>query len=1175
MTLSPEDAYKHVSAQQKLAAGPDASIWVSANAGSGKTKVLIDRVARLLLTGVTPDSILCITYTKAAASEMQQRLFKRLGSWSVMADADLAKDLKDLQGDEATGLESDQLKSARALFAKALETPGGLRIETLHAFAGRVLRRFPLEAGVPPGFSELDEVDSKRLWLKASRTAFYDGLEDPIRRGDFARLMEEVKGLRYEGAIDLVTFNAPKLRRFVNRYPTREDQYTMLGDMLNAPDMTRHQMLDHLVGSGLPKERLRAAIPILETGKAAKDRDLLETIARLVLEDDLEAGFEAYKSVFLTKAGELRKQAPFSKAHEGTLVEDLFALGGGRETVRFLDGMKLLAAITLRDRTLALLNMATPMLAAHTNEKRLRAGLDFDDLISETRKLLQNPGLAEWVLYKLDGGISHVLLDEAQDTSPDQWIIVNAIVEAFFAGDSGQKLIRTLFVVGDEKQSIYSFQGADTAKFQRERQTFASREQDEAAGVKFHLPAVEMSFRSTPQVLNFVDAVFNGPASQSGAPFSTEPPSGADTIRHHAFRHDQAGQVEFWPVVQPDTKATGVTWQAPLDMERQVSAQAALADRLANWIAWRLSDDAPPVWEDSNPATTRKARAGDILILVRSRKALFHSIIRALKTRNLPVAGADRVNLKEALPVQDVLNLIRYALCPEDDLTLAELLKGPFIGLTDDDAHLFPIAWDRGTKSLRARLFASYNPDFDFAKDFLTRLSTHRTLPAFEFLSWALNTRHKGRNQTGWQMIHARFGSPAKDPLDALLAISDGMDDAESASLQTFLTAMEGQDSEIKREPTGPANEIRVMTVHGAKGLEAPIVILPDTTGVSPSRLSGNLVFDESETPVWLLKGEDDCPATSVLRALEEEKARAESNRLLYVALTRAKDHLLICGAWKGHQNGKGYDENSWYDLCAQTTDLITDHETLTDDNGLWRMGALPALATAPASAPAASLPSPLPDWITKPVRRTSADRHDELRAPSQLLPGDTPVLPPFGKDHVKRFQRGRLIHALLEILPDTPPPEREARAVRFLSRCLDETESALADDILTVTFDVLNAPDLAEVFGPGGRAEAPVVGRGPNLPKGVIINGRLDRLRVTEDKVLVIDYKTDRPPPKRPEDVALPYLAQMGAYFDVLSMTYPNKSVQCALLWTDGPHFMVLNESDMMNALTKARGKV
>ena len=1164
-------AYDRVVAAQKQAALPEASIWVSANAGSGKTKVLIDRVARLLLTGVQPDSILCITYTKAAASEMQQRLFKRLGAWSVMGNDELARDLKDLQGMDYSG-DGEALKAARALFAKALETPGGLRIETLHAFAGRVLRRFPLEARVPPGFKELDEVDNKTLWTKAARKSFDKLKANPHRWPLFTDLMKEIGGKRYDGAIEVITGSASKLHRFLHGARTPERRFEAISTTLAAPLVPAGEVLRELMDTGLPRQELTAAINELRTLGSTNDIKFSDQLLSVMDTADLKAAMEVYRKAFYDSKGNQREKPPYTKKLEGTIVEDLFAPGTGREVDRFLRLENDVKAAILRDRTVTLLEIAADVMAEHDHEKRIRAGLDFDDLIANTRDLLTGPGLAEWVLYKLDGGISHVLLDEAQATSPDQWVIVNSLVEEFFSGASGHDLIRTLFVVGDEKQSIYSFQGADTAKFQSERQRFASRQTDDTIGGKIHLPQVEMSFRSTQQVLSFVDEVFNGPASFGSAPFSTAPPSEADKISHQAFREPHRGLVEFWPLDEPEAVPTGVPWHAPMDMERQESAPFRLAEKLAKWIDARLAPGAPAVYEEGKDGKPRPARPGDILILVRSRKALFHSIIQRLKAKGLPVAGADRLNIQETLAVQDVLNLVRFALLQEDDLTLAEILKGPFLGLLDDDTHLFPLAYDRGQSSLWQRLQESGHPDHKKAAAFLKTVLERRRLPAFEFLSWVMNTRHAELGQTGWQMINARFGSPAHDPLEALISISANLEDAESASLQTFLAAVEAQDSEIKREQSGPADEIRVMTVHGSKGLEAPIVILPDTTGVGNNTLSGNLSFTEDGVPVWMVKKDEDCPASAAIRAQEEAKSRAEANRLLYVALTRAKDQLLICGAWNGVKTGQGYKDGSWYDLCQQTIATWALGDAEHDGHGIWRFGGLPQPESDAPVVREEKPVAPLPDWIFKPRPVSTSEHQDQLRAPSSLLPGDTPVLPPFGKDHVRRFQRGRLIHALLEILPDTPYEDRRARASRFIDTCLDADQAHLKEDIIDVTFSVLEAPELAPVFGPGGRPEAPVVGRGPNIPKGVIINGRVDRLRVTEDEVWVIDYKTDRPPPKRAEDVAMPYLAQLGAYKDVLSVTYPDKCVKCALLWTDGPHFMVLDESAMLAALVKAK---
>ncbi len=1168
--LTPDEAYERVTGQQKLAAVPDASVWVSANAGSGKTKVLIDRVARLLLSGAAPDCILCITYTKAAASEMQQRLFKRLGSWSVMADDELRRDLLDLQGGVEADYDQTALKTARALFAKALETPGGLRIETLHAFAGRVLRRFPLEAGVPPGFSELDDIEGERIWAAAARKAYLATFEAEDTREEFRTLIRNIGGLGLEGVTKLVREKAMALRVFLETQTITDARRRTLSEALHAPDANADELIAEAMGADLPRERIERAIDLYRDEGGKNNLASADKLQAVMSARDPAIAFEIYSGFFLTGKGEARKSL-YTKKLEGTLLESIFHPDTGSETQRFKELLETLSAIRLRDRTNALLTVAAPVLAEHAYAKRIQAGLDFDDLIVETRKLLQTPGIAEWVLFKLDGGISHVLLDEAQDTSPEQWHIVNALVSEFFAGANAADRIRTLFVVGDEKQSIYSFQGADTAQFQSERQRFASRTDETDEGLAFHLPEIEMSFRTVPQVLEFVDHIFNAMTGPGRAPFSTETPAEADRIRHHAFRHNQPGQVEVWPLEKPVSAPTGVAWDAPLDMEREISAPALLSRQISRWISARLESD-EGVWTEDRQPRGRKVDPGDILILVRSRGPLFRALIQALKAEGLPVAGADRVNLLDTLAVQDLLNLVRFVLCPEDDLTLAEILKGPFIGLLDDDRYLLPLAARRDGASLWSRLQASDMAEHQAATRFLSSVFERRHLPAYEFLESVLNTRDELSGQTGWQQIHSRFGLPARDPLEALLGIAGGMEDDEAASLQRFLDAVEHQNADIKRELSGPSGEIRVMTVHGAKGLEAPIVILPDTTGVAQDRLSGSVQFTDDGVPVWLDSSEIQCQTAREIREREKARQAAEANRLLYVALTRARDQLVICGVWRGRTKS-GYQDGSWYDLCSQSLSGLEHRADFKMRDDVWMIGSLPKVEADEPTTIRQTSELILPDWMSRPVSQTA--RMIDQRAPSQLLPGDTPVLPPFGAQHQVRFQRGRLIHELLEILPDVPSSMRESRARRFLSRCLNADDADLAEDVLKTMFGVLNNPELAEVFGPGGRAEAPVVGSGPNLPKGLVINGRVDRMRITETEVLVIDYKTDRPPPKTPDAVAKPYLAQMGAYYDVLSSTYPQKTVKCALLWTHGPQIMLLSEQAMLEALANARAGV
>ncbi|MEO1100539.1 MAG: double-strand break repair helicase AddA [Pseudomonadota bacterium] len=1155
MTDATAETKDYLAAQtaQADAANPAQSAWVAANAGSGKTKVLIDRVARLLLNGAAPDSILCVTYTKAAANEMLDRLYQRLGAWSTMETGTLGGQLRALEGDADKIYSDDELRQARALFARALETPGGLRIETIHAFCARVLRRFPLEAGVPPGFQEIEDDEANTLWAEAVSAAV---LAAPEAELDAVAI--EGGGWGADAGLSALKAGRSAVSAFAHAHDGDIDAMSeTVRQQIGAPAEAAASILERAMGADFPEQDLSVCIPVLMAG-GSTDQKTGQALQEALATDDPERRWMLYRAIFATKQGSWRASNPYTqKSADLPLIPDLFqmkdGLGREAERVQTVDlNWRKAQAVT---RTRALLSVGLPALDDYRLVKRRRAALDFDDLIQFTRDLLADQSRVDWVLYKLDGGLTHVLLDEAQDTSPDQWSLIHALTEEFFAGKGADRSQspRTLFVVGDEKQSIYSFQGAAPEKFLSQGQSFETRCQ--ASEHPYAMPSMEMSFRSSPDVLQVVDAVFDTDAFD-GAPFAVAPPPEADLIHHTARRAGEAGLVELWPVKPRADVLEDDPWDAPVDMTGESAPKTVLANDVADAIKAML-DARDSVWSGG---TRRAMRPEDVLILVRARTGgLFESMIRALKDRGLPVAGADRLKLADHIGVQDCLNLIRFALLPEDDLTLAEILRGPFCNLVDDDIHLFPLAHGRGRASLWSRLQGQTGQPFGDARVLCERLIGMAALPAFEFLTALLEAPLLGKD-TGWDLIGSRLGSPARDPIEALLARALAHDASGPASLQTFVSAMDSDGSEIKRDLAAPNGEIRVMTVHGAKGLQAPVVILPDTTSaVKPAR---ETLFNVEGVPVWSPSTKADIEPVEVARELEKQKALREHRRLLYVALTRAQDRLIIGGAWHGGASGDGRDKNSWHALCENGLRRLGAEE---DEDGILRFGEQPPASSDEGikhKKPTA------PDWLRRPAPQESGT--PAMIAPSALSPGGAPVLPPIGQDRRDRLQRGRAIHALLQRLPDISADRRPEAARAYLSGYPEFSDEA-REEMVMAAFGVLDDPSFAEVFAPGGRAEAAVTGTAPELPDDRIVNGRVDRLVTTDTDVLIVDFKTDRPAPDDENGVADTYLAQMGAYRAVLSTAYPGRTIRCALVWTDGPKLMPLSDEAMLAALNRA----
>ncbi len=1103
---------------QGKAAHPHVSVFVTANAGSGKTKVLVDRIARLLLEGSKPSAFLCITYTKAAAAEMQRRLFERLGGWCVADDASLAAELGKL------GAGGADIARARALFAQALETPGGLKIQTIHAFCERLLARFPLEANVPPGFDIADEARSSAL-LGAARAKA--ALADGSPRDAFRRFAKRLYSDHLEGLLDRLALRRAEFHRFAQKYPGELFAASALRDRhgvtQTAEDYTRQFL------SRWRWDELREAAAKLREGSAndSKTGARLQAVLDCVAQNDADGAMSACFAFALTD-GKLRASfaTKATQSNHPWLEPKVRALAEASE-----DARQMLNAIERAEDAVAALALALKLDEAYGEGKRRASVLDFDDLIEHAQNLLQRSEAAPWVLYKLDGGLDHILIDEGQDTSPAQWDLITPLQNEFFAGHGARDRNRTVFSVGDPKQSIYAFQGADPERFLGEAQNLSARVH--AAERVFAAPELRTSFRSSPEILRAVDEAMKGKPLVAG-------PGAHDEIVHLAARASEPGAVEVWPVTPKPIISDAEPWDAPLDMERESSAHVVLAKAIAKRVKTMI-ESRESVWDNK---IRRPMRAGDVLALVRKRGAMFRELIKAFKREKLPVAGADRMVLRDELAVQDCLALIQVALDPADDLSLACVLKGPWCNLTSDDEDIFPLAYDRGGDRLIDRLLTSADPKYARAQAFVQELVARRGADPFAFLSWALETPHGG--VTGWARVFARLGPETRDPLEELLQRALKLPHHVAPTLQRFLYDVELDAQQVKRELEAETGAIRVMTVHGAKGLEAPVVILPDSTGDVGDAPDNGLLFDAEDGPFVSFSSKGDDAPCAHARAAHKERMLGEHWRLLYVAMTRARDRLIVCGPqWR---NGEAPNV-SWRAAVEEALGSLGADKIDTPFGEGLRLGQV-AVADAQIQEPIAD--TLLPIWAS--MAAPGADRI-EIAAPSRLHRVDPALFSPRG-DGQKRFRRGRLIHGLLERLPEVAADKRDAAAFVWLKRQgAEDTESeVLAREALAVITD----PRFAAVFSATSRAEAPIIGE----VRGRAVRGVVDRLAVEKDRVLVLDFKTDRPAPTDVAAAPDSYVMQLALYREVLRKIFPGKVVSCALLWTEKPHLMELPDS-------------
>lgn len=1162
--------FEAASKAQRHASDPSGSRFASANAGSGKTHVLVSRVSRLLLSKVEPDKILCLTYTKAAASEMQTRLFETLGGWSVMPEVALDKALVDLFGREDHGV---KLSSARALFAKALETPGGLKVQTIHAFCEFVLSRFPVEIGLLPGFETLQDEERLTLLGQAEESLLKQAQADP--EGEIAKAIQFFAATSADITLQKhfawMGKNIYGIRRWQEQGGTAP-----LAAHLNIPPGTIADDICAQAWVDTDKTILKQLCPLLISNSASTNQKVGAALDLALVEIDSVAAFKLYRDIFFTQKNTLRASIVTGKAPE--LAQTFLGSKDYMptdEVNRIIEIDQSIKAANLLQATQALYALAVPFAQSFETYKSQMRRISFDDQIQLVRGLITDAQVADWVRYKLDGGISHILIDEAQDTPPMQWDILDKLHESFDAEDKNQTtgLSKTFFAVGDEKQSIYSFQGARP-------ETFLAKTQDYDEGHDFKAPRMRTSFRSAVDVLELVDQVFiEGGGSMRMFDPEKFAPAG-DKMRHIAVREDR-GYVELWPlwsrpIIDIDEQAADLR---PLDAAGDQDAREVLAAKIAEQIKGWLHQGRPIY--DRKSKTFRPIKAGDVLILVQKRKELYLAILRHLKKAHVPVVGPDRLVLKDALVVKDLLTLARFILQPCDDLALAELLKGPFFNWTD--AQLFKLAYGR-----RGTLFSALK-DSDHAEAVLVVQTIRRAqsrakhLAPYEFFARFLD-EIGADGQSHLKRVYLRLSMEVKDAVQSFLARALTHQRRGVPSLHDFTVSFSNDESELKRELDNVTDQVRIMTVHGAKGLEAPIVILPDAS--LPPRKSGrgDPIKPWGEGYVFADKTTSGLAMADDLFEAATELEQQEYMRRLYVALTRAETELIICGYESGHRKPKGeyVISPSWY------TDVKTALESLGarackspfDDDGICygQRAALDSLKRDQIkddikSDNVKSLPAFL--YEIAPTPRPNLKRV----TPSHMVAGltgeesfEAPVRSPLTQTP-DRFRRGILIHKLLEFLPDIEVIRQEAVAENFLISHDDLTEAQRIDIFQTV-FNVLRHPDYGDFFGQNeaveSRAEVSISGHAENLPDHMIVSGQIDRLCIYPDRILILDYKSNRPPPQSEADVAPLYMMQMATYAALMQQAYPDHKIECALLWTDGPHLMRLSETSITAALTR-----
>ena len=1106
------------------ASDPQYSAWVAANAGSGKTFVLVTRLVRLMLSGVAPEKLLCLTYTRSAAAEMQDRLFTLLAEWALLDDAALHKAIGERLG---TPDEDHDLPLARMLFARALETPGGLRVQTIHSFCESLLKRFPLEAGLSPQFDLLDEQDAQDLQAQIIR-----------------RLLSRDDDIALRSALDALTrqLSEPDLDKLARTILSQRDQFDAARQTENLKQLAQSSGLGHLDAqardpASIANTHMQEYAPLassLANWLAASEQktnqqrghDLGQFIAAME-KHQLPQAWAALSQVFLTSEGLARKSLVTKTYAEEQpkLAADLV-----RWSEQFDEVMAQYRASFAYQMTHALYVFAENLIQDYAAMKDQRGVLDYDDLISCTNQMLSQKRAAAWVLFKIDNGLEHILVDEAQDTSPAQWRVIRALADEFFAGETANPKQRTIFAVGDEKQSIFSFQGADPAGFNAQYEHFNAQVSDIGGAVNY--VRLLNSWRSAPQVLQVVDQLFSTAETARGLSAAGAP------TEHIAQRDKATGYVALWEAEQSTPisgagEAGELTDMPSLDLPETTRQKLArrIADKIAAWQADAACD----------------IRPGDILILVRKRDDFVDDMIRALDRRNIRVAGADRMVLLEQIAIMDLMAAAEFALNPNDDLTLACFLRSPLGGL--DETALFDLAYGRSGSlwsALTAAVAAGGDDKLKVAHQRLSwLLGQVDYLRPYDYFAQLLST------QNGHALLRGRLGTEIDDAIGEFLRLALVFESRHVASMQGFLHFLRQGQQTIKRDMENRQDAVRIMTVHGAKGLEAPIVFLPDTCSRPGGGTQRGVVqMGQQKTPFWRANKK---MRESYGQAQEENAMQSEqdeSKRLLYVALTRARDRLYIGGYL--NKRAKTPPKGSWYQMIA---DELQKDKNLGEDMGrpIWSLGdEQKAMPERKINEQPSVDPGPAPTWVGEKISQQEARENilaEKIFAPSTVASSSANAMSD-RVDNGEAMLAGHISHSLFEHLPTVPEAQRAAAAQAYVARHGQSLALNMQEKIITNVLEIMADAQMAELFAPHSRAEAPIAGfltRGDGTQ--MQFHGQIDRYVETDEAIYLVDFKTGSVPDA--DNIADAYVLQMAVYQALMQGVRGGKPIRCGLVWT------------------------
>lgn len=1067
--------------EQLRSSDPTKSVWASASAGTGKTKVLTDRVLKLLLSGTSPQKILCLTFTKAAAGEMLERINHTLISWTKASASELEDSLLSIFGRPPT---NDEKIIAQSLFHISLKSAKQAQIQTIHSFCQSILRQFPFEAGITPGFQVIDEPKSYDLIRRVSHSIFanidsskgFDQetlnaltfMETNIHDSSLEELQNEIISSKVEFKILIDQF---KTQENYEKFLKKTMQITQSADDYFA---TLFSTLDKYGALSLSQDELDNNII-----QQYNDYYNLDKEGR-------KKSFDSVKNLFLTLLDVPRLKIISSKTAKThpELLEVIQAIQSA-----ILETDQALKALRLIQASKYLFILASQLITTYEEYKNKLGYIDYDDLIYLTQRLLGNSEYKEWILYKLDGGIEHILIDEAQDTSPAQWRIIEAIMQEFYSGNETSQN-RTIFVVGDEKQSIYSFQGADIKAFNNMKTYLAKQMSDSRRS--FEIVELAYGYRSTTAIIDFVHKVFNK--------LSDRFPTHANI---KCFRSNHPGKVEIWPLITSEEK-TNLFWPV-FTKNQQISPSQELANNIAAYIKAEIASG------KILPSTGKPISAGDFMILIRRRNNATTEIITALQDQGLEVAGIDRLIIADSLVAKDLISLAKFVLQPLDNLNLATLLKSPFIGINDDELQTLILSDKK--QSIWHNLHTSkWGEIYKKLEQFKQLYLTYSLQDFFHIILNILGYRKQLLDFNGEESL---------DIINEFLELTNSFAKEISNNLQEFVLWFEHNPTEIKRN-IEKNNKIRIMTIHGAKGLQAGVVILADTTSTPINQNS--ITWTPDHLALWGASSLNTNNYLSAIKIYNQSTDYEEYLRLLYVAMTRAEDHLIVTG----YSNKKDAPKNSWYQIIMDNMVEVgyseTEYPFLRSPALIYHNHGKTPIAKPEAKNAIISLPPP-------PVISDPIIKHTEVR----MTKGANPLKSNEG------LLFGSIFHKVMEdmIRSQDFTLARNHPMLRLLPQ---RQQSFISNKIKTL----IEKPDFKDLLGLEIHNE---ISLGLKESNNMRI-GRIDLMAIDKRQITIIDYKTDKK--SNLNEVPTEYIEQLAFYKKAISQIYPQHKVITKILWLE-----------------------